>query len=284
MDTEGARRLWCGDRINDEGRLVLPTRMIPALMRSQFMYRPDYTWNPVTEEVAVKQNEGEDSKLKPYIENGVILPRLATEGWDDTIHMKQVNGNGEKKTPAHFGFSWLLYTLSKKKKWVYFMGKQGRGKSHLACVLGVHWMARTRKQGMYVDWAAFLSRMRHSFDVAKRGPLPESLVNVNIEYLIDVPFLVVDDLSSTHEVMSGWAIGKLERLMEKRYGKPTIWISNLTLPDLSEQMMTEARDDRTREDIKRIMDRMGSGLGGGRSATLNFVSNVGSYRRLGENS
>jgi hypothetical protein len=201
-----------------------------------------------------------------------LHPHESVPGWDDEWHELKTNGDGVKKSPAHFGFSWLLYTLTDDpRKWVVFAGATGMGKTHLACVLGTVWILRQKRAGMIVVWPDVLRRMRGNINQSKAGVLPnrESL-KYTLDCLISVPFLVLDDIATKQ---SEWTIEQLFLVLNGRIGKPTIIVMNRALNKFQESLRATGLERGIT-----TADRLGTGEGGNVAASIIFWSKKGSYR------
>ena len=204
-----------------------------------------------------------------------LYPAENIPGWDDEWHSLIPNGDRIKKSPAHLGFSWLLYTLTANpRKWVCFAGAPGMGKTHLSCVLGTAWILRMNRAGLIAVWPDVLRRMREKIDQDKAGFMPSSdTLRFALEQLISVPFLVMDDVSAGRTVMSDWALDNLFLVLNGRIGKPTILTMNQPLDTFRQTLRATGF-----ESGLKAADRLEQGEGGNVAAKIPFTSKKGSYR------
>jgi DNA replication protein DnaC len=187
-----------------------------------------------------------------------------------------VNGDGALKSPAHLAFGWLKYSLmSDPRKWVWFYGEHGMGKSHLACVTGAFWIRRMNRSGKYVQWANYLDKVRKGFKLDKNGEtLPADIREADAQALIGMGILVLDDLASGKTSFTDWAVDQLYLVLDGRVGKPTILVSNLTLSQYVDRLLATGWDA-----APKVADRLGSGKGGNVAGSIRFKSKHGSYRQ-----
>lgn len=118
---------------------------------------------------------------------------------------------------------------------LYLTGDTGSGKTLFACAVLIE-----RAKLDYIENSFYTYDFVSVPDVLRR--LRKAMINQDeetesdiIEHLYNVDYLVLDDLGA--EKTSDWVLQELYLIINHRYEwlKPTIFTSNLTLPELEEQ-------------------------------------------------
>lgn len=204
-------------------------------------------------------------------DTGIYRPGLIS-GYDSGFVLPV----GKGRTPMlSFLISWLD-RASNSKPWLVLIGGKGVGKTRLAQILGTLWMLKTQTIAKHIAWTAWLNKQRSRIGQSVSGKDVSDLPD--IASLYDVPFLIVDDLSTGRVGASTWALETLFALMEARRDRPTIFISNAPLADYvngdgrrkfspyRQQLVAQAAkangDRATYEDlVEKVCDRFSQGLG-----------------------
>lgn len=206
-------------------------------------------------------------KVPEYVWNAV--PDRNIPGWDDQ-RIKRMRNTSGRKSVAHLGIEWLLGLLGHSKPWLVLAGENGLGKTHLAVMLAKFWVLRTNEDARIINWSIWLDQRREGYSNGKR---------VSLQELIDIHFLVIDDIGLECKEHS---LKHLYMLLEGRTVKPTIITMNLNLGEYKAQMMLETRGkDKVgaRLYAKNIADRLNAGPGGLVHKQLWLRSHMGSYRK-----
>lgn len=222
--------------------------------------------------------------LKAWRANGLMadarftfapVKELGTPGWLE-IH----EGLGLGATPGGLAFEWYAALKGSLRKWAYWAGAKGVGKTYLASVLAQHWTIETGRPALLIQWADFLNKIQSTFSYSSERDRPDHLRGISLQRAIAAPFLVVDDVAVGHSVVTKWALEKLWTLCDQRIGRPTIFTSNLTLSRWERSLAALAAETPSLKDVtEKIADRFGTGDGGNVGSVIGFVSKVGSMRR-----
>jgi DNA replication protein DnaC len=117
------------------------------------------------------------------------------------------------------------------KLWLYLYGDTGRGKTTIAQAILTEWAARHELPGAwYVNVSTLLQGLKSSFDRRDGAPLEGAQLPSEILKPVRTRRLVVlDDLGTEQQAVSGWARATLYELLNHRYAErlPTIITSNL---------------------------------------------------------
>lgn len=238
--TRLALEQWAGHLLQD-GVAHIPRTVLDKMTRGDLMQVPEYVWNPI--------------------------PDRNIPGWDDR-RIKLMRNTSGLKSVAHLGLEWLLGLLGHSKPWLVLIGDNGMGKTHLAVMLAKFWVLRTSQDARIVNWTIWLMQRRESYGNGKQ---------VSMQELIDVHFLVIDDIGLECKEHS---VKHLYMLLEGRTMKPTVITMNLDLGDYKAQMMVSTKGNvGARLYAKNIADRLNPGLGGRVHKQLEFRSPQGSYRK-----
>lgn len=238
--TRLALEQWAGQLLTD-GTAIVPRTTVDKMTRGGLMLKADYVWGAV--------------------------PDRDIPGWDDH-RLKLMHNTSGYKTVAHLGLEWLLGLLGHSKPWLVFFGENGLGKTHLAVMLAKFWVLRTSQDARIINWSCWLMERRESYGNNKQ---------VSLQELIDVHFLVVDDIGLECKEHS---LKHLYMLLEGRATKPTIITMNLDLRRYKDAVK-EASASNLAATLyaKNIADRLNPGPGGLVHKQLRFHSPQGSYRK-----
>ena len=127
---------------------------------------------------------------------------------------------------------WLRNTERKSDRyWLSLVGNKGTGKTHLGCILGTLWMMKHQTLAKRLPWAAWLNQQRSRIGKSVAGQDVSHIPDVTAVY--NVPFLIVDDLSTGRVGATIWSLETLFSIMEERDRNrlPTVFISNAPLAD-----------------------------------------------------
>ena len=205
--------------------------------------------------------------------SGLLEDRSMTwAAWDDSRYRKR----GDKTVLGH-SLNWLRHRAEDTRKarpwlWLYSQ-KYGVGKTHLAAMLSVHWIAVTETPAKLISWSRFLQSTRDSFGSDVKPA-------VYLEELIEIPFLVLDDLACGRSWSSQWATEQLESLIDGRKSRNTVITANYE-PESFIRALRNADNTRnwSRTDvINKLIDRLGRGRGGS-VAVMDMLPSTGSYRQ-----
>lgn len=255
-----ARAVWCGDRLTADGRLRLNRRDLRILADSGCMADPRYVWLPVTRTEADEQNR----VLEKMGLAGRIPARIPYQGWNDEAVGTIRCQDGERRSPAEIAFTWIRSATRDARRWLYLMGPVGRGKSHLASVLGVHWVAVMDTTAKIVSWCDYVTKIQHAIRTGSS--------EYHVQELVDQGLLIVDDLDTGHVVTTSWALESLWNLLNNRIGRPTILTSNLKLSSYRARLVAAAKKGEDLETATRISDRLATGAGGNVFAEVPLLS------------
>ncbi len=131
----------------------------------------------------------------------------------------------EQRTTVKF---FMTYLASPAKRWLYLWGESGRGKTALACTVGLDAIA----QGKSV---AFCPVRQLMSELSSLYPEPgEGAIQERIDALVDLDVLILDDMGA--EKVSDWRTERLEQVIDRRKNGTglTIVTSNLPLRVLSD--------------------------------------------------
>ena len=220
------------------------------------------------------------------VKQGGLNNGMGWTNWDDFRLTGSLMSNGRKYSPLGYAIYFLLFCLADtQKRWLWLWGDKGVGKTHLATIAGVLWIARQQRGAYLANWADWISKMQRRISHDTRyKPIPPELEDAHIQTLVDVPFLILDDVSTGHTVTTLWALDQLYVLLNGRIGKPTVITSNLAIWSYTKLLLhppSKVNGEReTYIDVaEKVADRLGTGPGGYVMREVQLKSKDGSYRQ-----
>jgi energy-coupling factor transporter ATP-binding protein EcfA2 len=176
--------------------------------------------------------------------------------------------------------------------WLVLHGEKGVGKSHLANILALLFMAKSGRPARSICWSPWIKEQHRRIERSKAGH--ELDEGGDVTALFHVPFLVLDDISTGQVGASAWALELLFTVLQERQDKLTVFTTNIGLSDRRNQpsrfrkMLTDQAErlngsKATYLDlVEKICDRFGMGPGRRVKRYVKLIGRVGSYRQAVE--
>ena len=129
--------------------------------------------------------------------------------------------------------------------WLFFHGRCGVGKTHLAVAIARHFLEHHQQSVLFQVVPDLLDQLRATFD-----PANGVAYDKRFEQIRDAGLLILDDLGT--ENTTPWAREKLYQIFNHRYneGSPTVITSNQELRMIDERVASRILDTR----LTRVID------------------------------
>ena len=148
--------------------------------------------------------------------------------------------------------SW--YAEKCPRKWLYFYGGVGTGKTLLAAIIARRFI-ENGKRVIFGNVPTLLKRIKERFDIENRKEQDDNITAAMImEKYIKVPLLVLDDLGAGY--LTPWSIGVLFEIISERYnaGLRTIITSNYDPDQLAQRLRVKGATIEGEQIVSRIME------------------------------
>ena len=164
---------------------------------------------------------------------------------DKTFDTFDPGVNADVRAAFRFAVDYALDPVGCGTPWVFFHGRCGTGKTHLAAAIANHYVARQGGRALFTIVPDLLDHLRATFNpVDTAGTVSPGRYDRRFGDVREVPLLVLDDLGT--ENATPWAREKLYQLLNGRYNErlSTVVTSNHDFSRIDERIVSRLSDSR----------------------------------------
>lgn len=154
--------------------------------------------------------------------------------------------NHDVANAIHIALEYATNPYRYGKPWLFFMGRCGTGKTHLAAAIANHYVKHQGGRALFTVAPDLLDHLRATFNPAATNGVT---YDQRFQDVRDVPLLIIDDLGT--ENATPWAKEKLFQIFNHRYNErlATIVTTNQDFTAIDERIVSRLLDRGLCQDV-----------------------------------
>lgn len=147
--------------------------------------------------------------------------------------------NRDVANALHIGIDYAANPYRYGKPWLFFMGRCGTGKTHLAAAVANHYITHQGGRALFTVVPDLLDHLRATFNPAATNGVT---YDQRFQDVRDVPLLILDDVGT--ENATPWAKEKLFQIFNHRYNErlATVITTNQDFSQIDERIVSRLLD------------------------------------------